>query len=181
MKWTNDMYQYLSWLIFGVVYGMTEWVKGENKIINPIIQEIEGRLSHGQILIVQNRAQRLADEYEQNLLHQLNKMYWKELHDDVGYIPRHISFKSDIHEAWMSAVRKRQTVKISYDSTTSGLSERLVNPYLTQIPYGIGYCDKRKKVIQFRFDRIISITHTNHKFEKPKNWREEWEESRRYF
>ncbi len=181
MKWTNDMYRYLSWLLFEEVHGMSDWTAKEEGRIKPLVSEAEEKLSRDQILLVENRTRRMADEYEQNLLHQLNKQYWKELHDDDGYIPRHITFDSNVHETWTSSVRKQNTVKITYDSASSGLSERLVNPYQTKSPYGIGYCHKRKKVLQFRFDRVIDIDLMNRIFEKPKNWKEKYEENKRHF
>ncbi|MBU0577279.1 WYL domain-containing protein [Patescibacteria group bacterium] len=175
------MYRYLNWLLFEEVYGMCEWTQQEEIKIQPLITEAKTRLKQDEILIVENRARRMADEYEQCLLYQLNKKHRKELYDDDGYTPRHITFSSDVHETWLSAVRKQKTMKIKYDSTTSGLSERLINPYQTKGSYGIGYCHKRKKILQFRFDRVIDIELMNRTFEKPKNWKEEYEENRRYF
>ena len=63
---------------------------------------------------------------------------------------------------------KRQTVKIKYDSTESGITERLVDPYKSRAPYGEGYCHNRKEVRKFRFDRVIDIKLTEKKFKKPK-------------
>lgn len=178
--WTNDMYRYLSWMLFKEVFGMSEWTAKEAGRIQPFIDEAKTKLTPERIAIVENRARRLSNEYEQNLLHQLNKKYWKEIQSDEDYIPRHISFDSDIHETWMSAVRKKQTIKIKYDSISSGLSERLVNPYKTTIPYGIGYCHRRKEVRQFRFDRIIEIHMMNQHFKKPDGWEEDWRGKRNW-
>lgn len=179
--WSKDMYRYLSWLLFWEVYGMIEWTQQEEKRIEPLIEEAKQKLSRDERLLVENRARRMSNEYQDGILHQMNKMYWHELNSDDGYIPRHITFNSKIHEAWMSAVRKQQTIHIKYDSTTSGVTDRLVNPYQTKSPYGIGYCQMRKEVRQFRFDRIVDIELMNHTFEKPKDWKEKWEESRKYF
>ena len=74
------------------------------------------------------------------------------------------------YEIWKKGAAKRQTVKIKYDSTASGVSERLVDPYKSSAPYGEGYCHSRKEVRKFRFDRVIDIELTDEKFKKPKNW-----------
>lgn len=174
--WTDDMYRYLSWLLFERVFGMCEWTQEEEKNFRPLVRRIEKKLNREQILIVKNRARRIADEYNDSLLHSMSKMYWKELHSSDGYIPRYITFDPEIYETWSSAVRGKKTVKIKYDSTTSGLSERLIDPYLTKSPYGIGYCHKRKEVRQFRFDRIIDMKLMNKKFEKLEGWKEKCEE-----
>jgi hypothetical protein len=179
MNWTSDMYRYLSWLLFERVFGMCEWTREEETKFKPLIKEIGNKLTRKQALIVINRARRISDEYEDSLLHSMGKMYWKELNSNDGYIPRHITYDAEIYDIWLSAIRKKKTVKIKYDSTTSGFSERLVDPYLTKSPYGIGYCHRRKEIRQFRFDRIIDIKLMNKIFKKPKGWKEQWEESRR--
>jgi len=85
------------------------------------------------------------------------------------FIKFDIDYNQKFYEIWKSAVVKRQTVKLKYDSSTSGVAERLVDPYKSSAPYGKGYCHKRKEVRKFRFDRIIDIEMTDKKFVKPKS------------
>lgn len=181
IKWTDDMYLYLSWLLFEEVYGMCEWTQGEGKRISPLIDKTGRKLSRDERKLAENRARRMKNEYGDSVLHHMNKVYWKELNSRDNYIPRHIIFDSGFYEIWSTAVRKKRTVRVRYDSVASGVTDRLVNPYLTKSPYGIGYCHNRKEVRQFRFDRVIDIEMMNHTFEKPKDWKERWEESRKIF
>lgn len=83
-----------------------------------------------------------------------------------------IEWNPEHHRLWTMAAQRRQTVKIVYKSTTSGLTERLVDPYQTKSPYIYGYCHMRQSVRQFRLDRIHSIELTDQHFTKPSNWRE---------
>jgi len=86
------------------------------------------------------------------------------------FVKPHITYDNKHYEIWTNAVRKRLTARMTYDSATSGMSERLIDPYQTSAPYGQGYCHLRKEVRKFRFDRIIDIELTNKTFIKPKNW-----------
>jgi len=59
-------------------------------------------------------------------------------------------------------------VRLLYDSQSSGISERLVDPYKSDAPYGEGYCNTRRDVRKFRFDRVIDIQMTESTFVKKK-------------
>lgn len=175
IEYTKRMYQYLAWRLFQEMYGAMEWVEAESKRINELVEEAKNRLTEDKIKIVENRVRRINNDYEEWALESVKKRYWHEFNDDDGdddddFVFPEIDYNEEFYEIWKSAVAKRQTVKLKYDSTTSGMSERLVDPYKSCAPYGEGYCHKRKEVRKFRFDRIIDISLTNKKFEKPKNW-----------
>ena len=181
MKWTNNMYQCLALIMLTEVYSRTEWVKGEGNKINLLLKATKNKLSRDELLIVENRASRMSDDYENDLLMELQDRHWHEFDDDYddSYIRPTVNYKSEHYNIWSQAVRKKQSVRMKYDSATSGLSERVVNPYKTHSPYGEGYCHNRKEVRQFRFDRIIDIKMTDKKFEKPEDWEDEWKKSQR--
>lgn len=171
-KYTNRMYRYLAWRLFQEMYGAIEWTEKESQRIDKLAQEAQDELSSEQIKTVNNRALRMNNEYEEHVLHRLRKIYWKELEEDEDdYFPfPEIDYNEEFYEIWKSAVMKRQTVKLKYDSTTSGLTERLVDSYKSSAPYGEGYCHTRQEVRKFRFDWVIDIRMTNQKFKKPQVW-----------
>lgn len=174
------MYQYMAWRLFQKMYGATEWAEAESKRIDELSEEAKNKLTDKQSKIMENRALRLNNEYEEFMLETLQEQYWHEQEGgfddddyDDGYddfIKFNVDYNEKFYEIWKSAVAKRQTVRLKYDSTTSGVSDRLVDPYKSSAPYGEGYCHKRKEVRKFRFDRVIDIKMTEIKFVKPKNW-----------
>lgn len=118
--------------------------------------------------IAVNRARRLADTYKNSIDEQCRG--YNERYDEPDYYSPQVTYDETVYKMWMKAVRERHTVSMLYDSTTSSIKRRLVNPYQTRSPYGKGYCHLRQEVRQFRFDRIIDITLTEKTFDKPKNW-----------
>jgi len=62
--------------------------------------------------------------------------------------------------------KKLRMTQLIMNSTTSGVSERLVDPYNSKAPYGEGYWHARKEVRKFRFDRAIDIEMTESGFVK---------------
>lgn len=178
IKYTKAMYQYLAWRLFWEMYGAMEWAKEEANKIDGFVKETGSGLTDDEVKLVDNRARRMKNEYGEQRLEELREQHWDELgEDDEDYdygsddfIKFDVDYNRKFYEIWKSAVAKRQTVKIKYDSTTSGVSDRLVDPYKSSAPYGEGYCHKRKEVRKFRFDRVIDIEITDKKFEKPKNW-----------
>lgn len=178
-KWTNNMYRCLALMMLTEAYCRTEWVKGEGDKIDLLLKDARNKLNSDELLIVENRAGRMNDDYENDLLMGLQDKHWREFDDDYddNYIRPTVNYNHEHYNIWSQAVRKKQSVRMKYDSASSGLSERVVNPYKTHSPYGEGYCHNRKEVRQFRFDRIIDIKMTDKKFEKPENWEDEWKES----
>lgn len=173
-SWTNEMYHYLAWCLFKKVYGTTEWYENEDERIKMLANSSGQILTANQRKVVENRALRLGNEYNEWSLENYEKIYGEDFGDceydgDENYFRRAtVDFDNDTYLTWTNAVRRRQTVKMVYDSNTSGINERLVDPYKTKSPYGEGYCHFRKEVRQFRFDRIIDIELTDNKFIKPK-------------
>lgn len=168
MLLTKKIYEYLAILTLKEAFGsFTEWPQEEENLINQLIEKSKENLTPNEIKIVQYRLRKIKNDYWENALYNLEKMYWHELHDDDYLIPT-IEYDEDTYAIWTKAVRERKSVQIQYDSTTSGLTKRIVDPYKTKSPYGEGYCHLRKSVRKFRFDRIIDIFLTDNKFTKQK-------------
>lgn len=163
------MYNYLAWVLFREIYRAVEWMKAEAADIDKLMLAAKNELTEEQIKIVENRARRIENDYKEWVFDDLGEMYGNDEFDGFGYPD--IDFNEDFYDIWKQGVVKRLTVKMTYDSTTSGLSERLVDPYVSSAPYVEGYCHKAKEVRKFRMDRVIDIHLTDKKFEKPKNWR----------
>lgn len=155
------MVRYLSLLVLAEVYDATEWVQNEQDQLKKMLADSKAQLTPLQAKIVINRARRLASEYE-NILEEEEYGY------DADEYDYRVDFDQAEYELWKHAVRKQLTVELVYDSTTSGVSKRLVDPYRSSAPYVEGYCHTRKEVRKFRFDRVISITLTEKSFSKPK-------------
>ena len=135
------MYEYLAWRLFRDMYGAVEWAEDECCMLDRLLKEARKKLDKEQVQIVDNRALRMKNEYEESMLHSLQKRYWHELEDDYdddddfgGYARFDVDYDEKHYDVWTQAVRKRLTVKMKYDSTTSGISERLVDPYKTRAP-----------------------------------------------
>lgn len=168
-KYTENMYQYLAWRLFQKIYGEVEWVEQEGKQIDKLVNEAGRGLTEEERKLVENRAIRIGNEYEELALENFKRDYpyeYDEGEDDFFFAP--VEFNEKFYEIWKQGVAKRQTVKMKYDSTASGISERLVDPYKSRAPYGEGYCHSRKEVRKFRFDKVIDMELTDNKFEKPK-------------
>ena len=167
------MYQYLAWRLLELMYGATEWYEEEEKRIKEYAADARRSMDDFSRKVVDNRAVRLSNEYEEHALYSLEKMYWHEIHDnDDGFIRPPIDYDQRWYQIWSEAVRKQRTVRMIYDSATSGRTERLVDPYQTRAPYGKAFDHKTKEIRTFRFDRIIDVVLTDQKFEKPDNWQE---------
>lgn len=163
------MYQYLAWRLFQKIYGEVELFKEEGKQIDKLANEAGRRLTDKEMKIVENRVRRLNNEYEELIMENFRDEYVREFDDgDEDFFFTPVDYDERLYEIWKQGVAKRQTVKMKYDSTESGITERLVDPYKSRAPYGEGYCHNRKEVRKFRFDRVIDIELTDNKFEKPK-------------
>ena len=173
-NWTDAMYQHLSWCLFKKVYGSIEWYEQEGKRIGALMVKWSVLLTDSQCKIVQNRALRLGNDYADWALESYERKYGQDSGDidyDYGeddFRRASVDYNIEYYEIWKDAVRKKLSVKIIYDSTTSGVSERLVDPYKSSAPYGEGYCHNRHESRKFRFDRIIDIKMTDKRFIKPK-------------
>ena len=166
-KYTKNMYQYLAWRLFQEIYGEVEWCQEEEKTIAGLAEEASWKLTDEETQIVENRVRRMKNEYEKLITENLREEYGDDDGEgDFFFAP--VDYNEKFYETWKQGVAKRQTVKIKYDSTESGITERLVDPYKSRAPYGEGYCHNRKEVRKFRFDRVIDIKLTEKKFKKPK-------------
>jgi len=166
-KYTENMYHYLALRLFQETYGEVEWCQEEEKIIAGLAEEASWKLTDEETQIVENRVRRINNEYEELKTESLREEYdYDDGEDDFFFTP--IDYNEKFYEIWKQGVAKRQTVKIKYDSSESGVTERLVDPYRSRAPYGEGYCHNRKEVRKFRFDRVIDIKFTGKKFKKPK-------------
>jgi len=166
-KYTKNMYQYLAWRLFQEIYGEVEWCQEEEKIIAGLAEEASWKLTDEETQIVENRVRRMKNEYEKLITENLREEYGDDDGEgDFFFAP--VDYNEKFYETWKQGVAKRQTVKIKYDSTESGITERLVDPYKSRAPYGEGYCHNRKEVRKFRFDRVIDIKLTDDKFKKLK-------------
>ncbi len=166
IAWTPLMYQCLSLLLLLEMYQECEWVRQEKASISQTLKAVQEELSSAQINLVMNRARRLADEYERSVLEELQERYGYDDSDDEEWFEQTVNYNFQHYEIWKQAVRKKLTVTLTYDSSTSGITERLVDPYSSRVPYGEGYCHSRKEVRKFRFDRVIDIELTSKKFIK---------------
>lgn len=170
VPYTEKMYQYLAWRLLQKVCGEVGWQREEEKRITKLTDEAGLGLTDADRKITENRATRITNEYREQIIEEFRREYGDEFdngEDDFFFAP--IDFNQEFYEIWKQGVAKQQTVKMKYDSTTSGISERLVDPYKSRAPYGEGYCHSRKEVRKFRFDRVVDIALTERKFEKPKN------------
>lgn len=169
INYTKNMYHYLAWRVFQEVYGEVDWCQEEEKTIAGLAEEAGWKLTDEETQIVENRVRRIKNEYEELMTENLREEYGYEHDDgDEDFFFAPVNYNEKFYEIWKQGVAKRQTVKLKYDSTTSGISERLVDPYKSSAPYGEGYCHSRKEVRKFRFDRVIDIKLTERKFKKPK-------------
>ncbi|MBU1499650.1 WYL domain-containing protein [Patescibacteria group bacterium] len=173
MIWKKAMYQLLAWQTLKKVFGLSsKWSEGENEAIKKLKQEVQKRLSTEQLNFVNRRSRQLRNDYHESLVHDLEKIYWHELHEDEEFLIPLVEYDEKTYSVWTQAVRRKKSVVMTYDSTTSGITQRTVDPYLTKAPYGKGYCHLKKEVRKFRFDRIVEISLTDKTFVKPKDWRE---------
>lgn len=172
MKWNKPMYTYLNWLLFEEINSKTSTFDDWERIYM-WIEDIKSQLSEAEQKIVENKAIQMKNQYYSNIFSDFEGEYLNEPEDGwYDYPP--IYYNRDFYDIWSKAVRTKKSLILKYDSTTSGITERVVNPYKTKSPYGIGYCHLRKEVRQFRFDRVIDIKMTEKNFEKPKDWEEKW-------
>src|SRR3989338_4282739 len=148
------------------------WYRAEEKLIANFADEVGKKLTDEEMKIAENHIYRINNEYEKQMMESFKEEYRPEFDDDDGdddFFFAPVDYNEKFYEIWKQGVVKRQTVKIKYDSTASGITERLVDPYKSRAPYGEGYCHNRKEVRKFRFDRVIDIKLTEKKFKKPKN------------
>lgn len=170
-SWSKEMYIYLSLLLLHEVFDQSmEWSKKESTAIDSYREEIKLKLNKKQVDFVNQRFLKIKNSYNETLLYSLEKMYWHELNTPYGRIIPQVEYDEKVYNIWTTAVKQRHSVVMTYESISSGISERIVNPYKTDSPYGEGYCHLKKEVRKFRFDRIIEINLTNRKFKKPKTW-----------
>lgn len=167
LNYTESMYHYLAWRLFQEVYGETEWRREEEAAINKLTKQAGEKLTDEEIKTVEYKVRRLKNEYKELMMENLREEHnFEDEEDDFYFEP--IDYNEKFYEIWKQGVAKQQTVKMKYDSTESGVTERLVDPYKSRAPYGEGYCHNRQEVRKFRFDRVIDIKLTDKKFKKLK-------------
>jgi len=167
MKWTKTMYRLFAFMALSDVFGSCDsWNPAEAQIIKDQINKYKTRLSSHQLNLVKFRVRKAKNNYKINLLENFQDMYWHEIDRGEELYPS-IEYDQSVYEIWTAGVRLKKSVKIQYESATSGISTRIVDPYKTKTPYGIGFCHAKKAERKFRFDRIIEISLTDNSFIKP--------------
>lgn len=154
------MYQYLFLLSFQKIHEDLEWIKNEQEAINKLKESIKNQLTEDQVKIVENRAMRLAHDYNEYVFDEFLQEHGDEYGYDWGeedFRYKNVDYDQNVYDIWTSCVKSKNTVLLTYDSPSSGMSKREVDPYKTNSPYGEGYCHKRQEVRKFRFDRVIDI------------------------
>ena len=75
-----------------------------------------------------------------------------------------------VHTKLEAAISGLHTIKMVYESITSGLTERKLDPYFIVFRgrafYTVGYCHQKKEIRTFRLSRIREIHQTNDLFIK---------------
>jgi hypothetical protein len=174
MQYIKEMYEYLAWRLFQAMYRETDFVNTEKNRIDEFVEAARKKLTKDKIKIVDNRIVQMNNTYEELMLDKFREEYHRRSYDEddnYDFVRPVIAYNQKFYEIWKSAVMKRQTVKLRYDSRTSGITDRLVDPYGSSAPYGEGYCHERKEVRKFRFDRVIDIEIKDNKFQKSKVWK----------
>lgn len=149
------------------VYDQTDWLNEDLEQVQKQIDLSQSQLSSVELTEASSLADELVSQYEMTIREDVESDYddrfddWRE----------EIDYDEELYEVWKEAVRNRQTVKLKYDSTSSGISEHLVDPCASRAPYVDGYCHTRNEVRMFRFDRVLELTLTDQKFEKIKDWK----------
>ncbi len=158
---------HVALLVLRDVYDQTDWLNEDLEKVQKQIDLSQTQLSPAERAESVSLADELVSQYEMTIREYVEDDY----QDKYDYWREEIEYDEELYEVWKEAVRNRQTVKIKYDSTTSGVSERLVDPYASRAPYVDGYCHTRNEVRMFRLDRVLELTLTDQKFEKIKDWR----------
>ncbi|GEM_PF-6785496 len=151
-------------------------------LLQEIIEQTEGEAGVGELRqMIARSAMGLPheDRYAASVrAHELLEMYVDILVqpsgiDDVhsGYDWEPVYYDERLAQVWREGVRQRKSVLMKYRSEKPETTERLVDPWATSTPYGIGWCHLRGASRKFRFDRISNIELTDQSFEKPENWK----------
>ncbi|EKD43285.1 MAG: hypothetical protein ACD_72C00363G0001 [uncultured bacterium] len=167
MKWTKTMYRLFAFMILQDVFSSCDsWNPFEAQIIEDQINKYKTCLSSHQLNLIKFRVRKAKNNYKINLLENFQSQYWREIDRGEEMYPS-IDYDQQIYDTWTKGVRLRKSVKMQYESITAGITTRIVDPYRTKAPYGIGYCHTNHEERKFRFDRIIEISLTNNSFVKP--------------
>lgn len=81
------------------------------------------------------------------------------------------SWKLETEQALRGAVENCSCVSLRYNSDTSGVTNRQIDPYAVRLPYVRGYCHLRKEVRTFHLGRILKLSINDQKFQRPADWR----------
>lgn len=116
------------------------------------------------------------------IYHKINGFY-KQNNQTDGYVNYFtIEHKANANEEDIKqkyydinvAIVTRKKLKIEYNSLSSGISERIVRPYSIYNYKGdlyfLGFCEKRKDILDFKICRIVSIMVTEDNFNIPENF-----------
>lgn len=140
--------------------------------LSKYVAESAMRLSHEERKNIEFKTYQILDSYRLQLYKDIEEEILQHKYDHgfrIGvdeYYKEPIIYNEEHANIWKKASREKKTVSLVYESLTSGITNRLVDPYVTRSPYVEGYCHFRKEVRKFRFDRIIDISLTNKKFKK---------------
>lgn len=172
MGWTRLMYKLFAFEMLSEVFkNCNSWNANESEKIKQFIKIYKNKLNVSQKNLIKFRVRKAKNDYKTCLLDSFGDRYWHEIERGEDIYPD-VEFDQKTYEIWTKGVRLRKSVKILYESTTTGMMTRIVDPYKTETPYGRGFCHIKNEMRKFRFDRIIEIELTNDSFIKPKKWKD---------
>lgn len=178
MRWTNEMIEFLTALLSFQVIEDADVPRELLERFDRRLQQLRHVCPAEDRKLVESYARRIGDDYHSGVFQELQDMYGQD--SEYGEWPgEYITWNEEHRDAWTHGVAAQRSVRLRYESQTSGETERMVDPYHTQGAYGIGYCHLRKEVRMFRFDRVIDIQETPRAFTKSRDWEQRWKEQQR--
>jgi len=121
---------HVALLVLRDVYDQTDWLNEDLEQVQKEINLSQSQLSPVELTEASSLADELVSQYEMTIREYVEDDY----QDKYDNWREEIEYDEELYEVWKEAVRNRQTVKLKYDSTTSGVSERLVDPYASRTP-----------------------------------------------
>ncbi|MDD2935490.1 MAG: WYL domain-containing protein [Candidatus Pacebacteria bacterium] len=160
--WNKQKVEYLALKLLEEVGYTAGCDKEISEILDDKLKNLSSNLTDKEKSVVENKLFEFIEDYKSEMCF--------ETEEDNHYDHEPIYFDEKIRDLWCSAVRNKQIVEIIYNSTTSGETKRLVDPYKTRSPFCEGFCHLRNEVRKFRFDRFVDIKITDKNFIKPDNY-----------
>ena len=132
------MYQYFGLIFIQDILNDCSIHRDEQQVydISQEILSLEHELSSSEILVATAKAIKIKNEYDDVIHAEFEEDYDSER----GYGFEAIEYNDELYELWKKAVKLKRVVKLFYNSISSGMSTRLVDPYKSSAPYGEGYC-----------------------------------------